>query len=165
MSEINLKRRKLAALVTLVPVAGLVGCSEDKGSSPSTPAPKADPKPMVEKAPAPETMEEPESEAAAPEPMEADSGMEETGTEMAAPGDGGLPKLEESDSSAVALNYKHNADELDASAFPTLTAETRCSNCQLYQGGDNPWGACPIFPGKQVKATGWCTAYTPKAGA
>ena len=168
--DVNLTRRKLAALVTLVPVAGLVGCSDDKGSAPSSAAPKSDPKPMPEKKPAPEpgkpAMEESttESQTAASETMESDGGMQEGSADVAMENDGGMSRLDESDSSAVALSYKHNAEELDASKFPTLTANTRCSNCQLYLGGDSPWGGCPIFPGKQVKATGWCTAYTPKVG-
>jgi hypothetical protein len=38
-----------------------------------------------------------------------------------------------------------------------------CSTCQLYQGGDAPKGACPIFAGKEVVATGWCKSWTKKS--
>ncbi|MGH7262243.1 MAG: high-potential iron-sulfur protein, partial [Nitrospiraceae bacterium] len=39
-----------------------------------------------------------------------------------------------------------------------------CASCQLFQGkpGD-AWGPCPIFPGKNVNAKGWCSAYIKKA--
>ncbi|WP_303906751.1 high-potential iron-sulfur protein [Thiohalomonas denitrificans] len=37
-----------------------------------------------------------------------------------------------------------------------------CANCALYQGGDAPEGDCPLFPGKQVVATGWCKSWAPK---
>ena len=38
-----------------------------------------------------------------------------------------------------------------------------CANCQLYQGGDAAKGGCPIFPGKDVMASGWCKSWTPKS--
>ncbi|SCZ54670.1 high-potential iron-sulfur protein [Thiohalomonas denitrificans] len=38
-----------------------------------------------------------------------------------------------------------------------------CSNCALYQGGDAPEGDCPLFPGDQVVASGWCKSWAPKS--
>lgn len=38
-----------------------------------------------------------------------------------------------------------------------------CSNCNLYQGGTAASGPCPIFPGKEVAATGWCKSWVAKA--
>jgi len=82
-----------------------------------------------------------------------------TGT-MAQAG-GHLPKIEESDPQASALAYKHDASTVDAANFK---AGSRCDNCSLYQGkeGDD-WGPCGIFPGKEVAAAGWCSAYNPKS--
>jgi len=37
-----------------------------------------------------------------------------------------------------------------------------CSNCNLYQGGSAASGPCPIFPGKDVAATGWCKSWVAK---
>lgn len=38
-----------------------------------------------------------------------------------------------------------------------------CSNCALYQGASgSAQGACQLFPGKEVKATGWCTSWAPQ---
>jgi hypothetical protein len=37
-----------------------------------------------------------------------------------------------------------------------------CSNCMLYQGGTAASGPCPIFPGKEVAATGWCKSWAAK---
>lgn len=77
-------------------------------------------------------------------------------------------KVAEDDPTALALGYKHDADEVDTSAYPKRAGEEGakqyCSNCQLYAGGDAEWGACPIFGGKLVKATGWCNSWVPKAG-
>lgn len=38
-----------------------------------------------------------------------------------------------------------------------------CSKCNLYQGGAAASGPCPIFPGKDVAATGWCKSWVAKA--
>jgi hypothetical protein len=38
-----------------------------------------------------------------------------------------------------------------------------CANCNFYQGGDAPKGACPIFPNKEVVAPGWCKSWVAKA--
>lgn len=73
------------------------------------------------------------------------------------------PRLSEDDAQAKALSYVHDASTLDSSQ-PRYQAGQVCSNCALFQGAaDDEWGACSIFPGKQVKATGWCNVYAPKA--
>ena len=72
-------------------------------------------------------------------------------------------KLSEDDSQAKAFSYVHDASTIDSSQ-PRYQAGQVCANCALYQGADgDEWGACSIFPGKQVKATGWCNVYAPKA--
>ena len=39
-----------------------------------------------------------------------------------------------------------------------------CSSCSLYQGeAGADSGPCPLFPGADVHANGWCSAYVPKA--
>ena len=38
-----------------------------------------------------------------------------------------------------------------------------CSNCNLYKGGTEASGPCPIFPGKDVAAAGWCKSWVAKA--
>jgi hypothetical protein len=64
-----------------------------------------------------------------------------------------LPQLEESDPVARALEY----------VLPTSNKAQPCSNCQLFQGGENPgWGTCGIFPNKCVNATGWCKSWIRK---
>jgi hypothetical protein len=38
-----------------------------------------------------------------------------------------------------------------------------CANCALYQGAEgSKQGPCQIFPGKDVKAAGWCTSWAPQ---
>lgn len=71
--------------------------------------------------------------------------------------------VDENDPSAAALGYKANTEEVDAAKFPQHTAEQMCKNCQLFQG-DGEAGGCAIFPGKQVAAKGWCSAWVKKAG-
>lgn len=45
----------------------------------------------------------------------------------------------------------------------TTNAAQKCSGCQLYQGGKDAWGGCPLFAGKKVAGEGWCSAWVKKA--
>jgi anaerobic selenocysteine-containing dehydrogenase len=56
------------------------------------------------------------------------------------------------DPTAKALQYTEHSTEAGKS----------CSTCNLYQGGAAASGACPIFPGKEVAATGWCKSWVAK---
>jgi hypothetical protein len=65
------------------------------------------------------------------------------------------PRLDPSDAQAKALAYMHQSEQ----------SGSNCANCQLYSGGaDADWGPCAIFPGKQVAAAGWCSAWVKRAG-
>ncbi len=62
------------------------------------------------------------------------------------------------DPAAKARGYVEDADK--SSAAP---ADRRCSNCALYEGATgSAQGPCSVFPGKQVKAAGWCSAWAPQ---
>lgn len=79
-----------------------------------------------------------------------------------------LPLVDEKDPSAVALGYVHDAADVDTAKFPKRTGDAGskqfCYNCALYQGQGREGAApCSIFPGKQVKAAGWCNAWVAKA--
>jgi hypothetical protein len=67
-----------------------------------------------------------------------------------------MAKLDEDGAQAMGLGYRHDATTVENARYK---AGQQCSNCALYQGGDSDWGGCPLFAGKQVKATGWCSAY------
>jgi hypothetical protein len=72
--------------------------------------------------------------------------------------------LEESNAQAIAMGYKNDTTKVDQAKFPKHAAAQNCSTCQLFQGkGKDSLGGCPIFPGKQVSATGWCSAWVKKA--
>ena len=73
-------------------------------------------------------------------------------------------KLSQTDPQAVALGYKEDSRKADKAKYPKHTAAQMCKNCQFYQGkaGDQ-WGPCPLFGGKLVHASGWCSAYVKKA--
>ena len=148
--QISNERRKVLKILGMsaatVPLAVLSACSGDKAPPPAAPAPepKAD-----EPAPKPAAVEEIEdavSDAAAEAPSEVE-----------------LATLSEDDPSAKALGYVEDATTVDAAKYPRYEAGQACSNCALYAGGDAAEGACSIFPGKAVKATGWCSVYAPKA--
>jgi hypothetical protein len=74
-------------------------------------------------------------------------------------------KLAENDPQAMALGYVHSAAKVDKAKFPKFAASQNCANCALYQAkAGDAWGGCAIFPGKQVAAKGWCSAWAKKAG-
>jgi hypothetical protein len=74
-----------------------------------------------------------------------------------------LPHLSPSDPTATALNYTEDASKVDKAKAPTFVAGSACANCNFYQGAAAPWGACALFPGKDVSAKGWCAGYAKKA--
>lgn len=72
-------------------------------------------------------------------------------------------RVDENDTSAQALGYKHDATKVDKAKFPTYKAGDTCANCQLFQAkAGAAWGPCPLFAGKEVSAKGWCSAYAKK---
>src|SRR5690606_3674360 len=78
--------------------------------------------------------------------------------------EGALPRLEESDTAAVALGYRHDAALVDVAKSPTFKPGQACNNCLQYQGtAQNAWGGCGLFPGKLVNADGWCRGYVARA--
>ncbi|MEM7276916.1 MAG: high-potential iron-sulfur protein [Pseudomonadota bacterium] len=75
-----------------------------------------------------------------------------------------LPKLAIDDPMAKSLAYIEDASSVDAATQPAYKEGSTCANCQLYTGGsDSEWGPCGIFPGKLVKAEGWCRTWVKKA--
>jgi len=74
-------------------------------------------------------------------------------------------KVAETDPTAVALGYRHDATTVDTKKYPNrATPEGQkqfCHNCKLYQVGADGWGGCSIFQAKQVNGEGWCSAWTP----
>jgi hypothetical protein len=59
---------------------------------------------------------------------------------------------------AKAVKYVENASDA-----PVATAGNNCANCGLYQGPNgSTQGPCQLFPGKEVKAAGWCSSWAPQ---
>lgn len=143
----------LGGTAVLLPLAGLAGCSGEKESSEAMPAKAED---AADKAM--DTMEDTMDEAA----DAAETAAEEV--KEATQADSGMPLLDENGSQAQSLGYVHDASTVDTEKYPRYQDGQACSNCALYTGGDAAQGGCSIFPGKAVKATGWCNVYAPKAG-
>lgn len=73
-------------------------------------------------------------------------------------------RLDESDPTAVALGYKHDATKVDKAKFATYAAGRNCANCQLFAAkGNEEWAACAPFGNRLVNAKGWCAAWVKKA--
>ena len=68
------------------------------------------------------------------------------------------PLLSPDAKEAKAVKYVEDASKA-VGAVPGST----CANCAVYQGhAGSPQGPCQIFPGKQVKAAGWCSSWAPQ---
>ncbi len=77
-----------------------------------------------------------------------------------------LPLVDEKDPTAVALGYVAESTKANQAKFPNHTPAQQCNNCQLYQGKAGVAtgvGPCPLYAGKAVHASGWCSAYAKKA--
>jgi hypothetical protein len=73
-------------------------------------------------------------------------------------------KVEETDPTAQALGYKHDASKVDKAKYTKFVAGQDCGNCSFYQGkAADAWAPCPMFANKQVATKGWCSAYNKKA--
>lgn len=181
INDLESRRRVLKLLgqsAVVLPLASLTAC----GGGDEAPAPAAPAKPAEKAVSAAEeaaaeaektmesAMKEAEEAAAeAEETMEsameeAEDAVEDAMQEAEAAVGGDLPVLSESDPQAQSLGYVQNATGVDAAKYPRYKAGQACANCALYMGGDAAQGACSIFPGKAVKATGWCSVYAPKVG-
>ena len=73
-----------------------------------------------------------------------------------------LPKVEESNPTAKALAYVH-----DAAASPKRTSDAQqtqfCDNCLHYVASvEDGWGTCAVIPGHLVAAKGWCMVWVAK---
>ena len=76
-----------------------------------------------------------------------------------------LPPVELDDPTAMALYYKHDVADVDASAPQAARYEAgqNCANCVQIQGAEGAqWRPCALFPGKSVNANGWCSVWAAK---
>ena len=65
-----------------------------------------------------------------------------------------MPLVDPASAQASALQYQVDSDK---------DGQT-CMSCTLYQGADgSEAGPCPLFPGVNVGANAWCSAFVPKA--
>jgi len=68
------------------------------------------------------------------------------------------PLVTAEDPTARALKYTP-----DVSKATDAKPGSECANCALYRGAvGSAQGGCLLFPGKQVKSSGWCSSWTPK---
>ena len=69
-----------------------------------------------------------------------------------------LPLLSVDASEAKSVKYVENAAQA-----PGKVPDSSCANCGLYQGpSGSAQGPCQLFPGKAVKAAGWCSSWAPQ---
>ena len=66
-----------------------------------------------------------------------------------------LPLISEQDAAARAVHYVEDASRAKAAA-----SGADCSNCSIYGASGPARGSCTLFPGKLVKAAGWCSSWS-----
>lgn len=77
-------------------------------------------------------------------------------------------KLSETDTTAVALGYKHDAAKADVAKYPTAKDAVKngnvCKSCTFYKADatEKGWGDCTLFPKNLVAEGGWCMSYSKK---
>jgi hypothetical protein len=75
-----------------------------------------------------------------------------------------LPLLALDDPMAKALGYAEDTSTVDAAKYPKHSNDQNCANCQFFQSDASAEaGPCTLFPGKSVKAKGWCVSWVKKA--
>lgn len=77
-------------------------------------------------------------------------------------------KADEEEAVAKSLGYRHDASQVDATAFPKRAmaqgAGQFCNNCALFEGEPgNRWAPCSVFQDRQVAGKGWCNAWVSRS--
>jgi hypothetical protein len=68
-----------------------------------------------------------------------------------------LPLLNPSDEAAKKVKYIEDA------SHEKSAGSNSCATCALYEGAyKSAQGPCQLFPGKHVKAAGWCSSWAPQ---
>jgi hypothetical protein len=66
------------------------------------------------------------------------------------------PLLREQDPDAKKVQYTEDASRVKEAQ----SSGQNCSNCSVYTAMGDTQGSCGLFKGKQVKAAGWCNAWS-----
>lgn len=73
------------------------------------------------------------------------------------------PVLSSDDPTAMALGYYADHTSVDTQKWTKKAgadgAGQQCTSCALFQKLDDEYGNCPIFPGKRVHSSGWCSSW------
>lgn len=74
--------------------------------------------------------------------------------------------LDPNDPLPKTMGYHPDAKEVDAKKWPKIKESPGqlCSNCQFFTDVGKPQSLCSIFPGKMVRAKGWCNTWIKRAG-
>ena len=68
------------------------------------------------------------------------------------------PLLSVTSPEAKAVKYVEDAKDAHGAS-----PGSNCANCGLYQGPNgSTQGPCQLFPGREVKAAGWCSSWAPQ---
>jgi hypothetical protein len=72
--------------------------------------------------------------------------------------------VDENSKAALGLGFKLDSSSVDGSKFPKYANWQACENCALFASAGAGVGKCPLFAGREVSASGWCSAYAKRHG-
>ena len=73
-------------------------------------------------------------------------------------------RVEEAESKAASLGYKHDTAQVDAKRFPKHKPTEKCTGCMAWLGKPaDAWAECDLMADRLVSGGGWCSSYV-KAG-
>ena len=153
-------------VISLVPVAGLglLGACSDRTQIPNPPAPTTGNGPAGGGITPGATSGSPGSTSAGPGAGGAGSGLPGATPPSVATPAALLPMVNPSDPQAQALGYVSQAAQADKAKFPRHAATQQCASCSLYGGPPSqPQASCALFPGRNVAAAAWCSAWVARA--
>ena len=74
-----------------------------------------------------------------------------------------LRRRTEREAYAKFANPRADGERENARDAKGASPGSNCANCGLYQGANgSARGPCSLFPGKEVKAAGWCSSWAPQ---
>lgn len=85
-------------------------------------------------------------------------------TKPSGPAPEGLKPVSESDPTAKALGFHHDAKQTDFTFYPERKEPTAknhfCKHCAQYTKLNEEWGKCNIISAGVVSSLGWCSAWS-----
>jgi hypothetical protein len=80
---------------------------------------------------------------------------------------GAFPRVDENESKAAAIGYRHDSAKVDKARYPKHETSRQCQNCLAFapEKPSDEWVECDLMSDRLVHRSGWCSAYKPMKAA